>query len=203
MDEYIEKLKKDPLVYYIYQTDLSIYGIEDKPYYTIIIDNDSDYHKTDILIPRPNNVSFYTMKDWFDMMNQNSLLTWICSCLDRKHIIKEHVKLMIPIDILRLRRNIIEQLKYSDYQAYPDLDDCLSEMIMDIIGLNLTNQIIENHKIINFKSPLRDYRSLISCDGYYPTLNKYKEIVEKHLSILHKNTDDLYKQNLIKKLENE
>jgi hypothetical protein len=207
MDEYIEKLKKDPLVYYIYQTDLSIYGIEDKPYYTVIVDKTSNYpyfERTTGVELIPDNIAFYTMEVWFQMMNENALIVWICSCLDRKHIIKEYVKLMVPIDILKLRRNILDQLKYSDYQAYPDLDDCINEMIMDIIGLNLTNQIIEHHKIVNLKSPLTSCNLLLKSTDYYTTINKYKEIVNKYLEVLHKFTDDLYKQELIKKhLENE
>lgn len=204
MNDIIKKLKEDPLVYYIYQTDLSIYGIEDQPYYTIIVDNDCYYNNIEAKSLYHDYIAFYTINVWFQMMNENSLLVWTCSCLDRKHIIKEHVKLMVPIDILKLRRNILDQLKYSDYQAYPDLDDCINEMMMDIIGLNLTNQIIEHHKIVNLKSPLTSCNLLLKSTDYYTTVNKYKEITNKYLETLHKFTDDLYKQELIKKhLKNE
>ena len=110
---------------------------------------------------------------------------------------------MIPLDILKLRKNILDQLKYSDYQSYPNLDDCLSEMIMDIVSLNLTNQIIENHKIVNFQSPSKEFKLMQNCNDYYSCLNKYKEIINKGLEILHKNTDDLYKQELVKSKLNE
>ena len=204
MNDFIKKLKEDPFVYYIYQTDLSIYGIEDKPYYTVIVDDNGFNSTLKDLTEYGDNIAFYPMKTWFDMMNENTLLVWVCSCLDRKHIIKEYVKLLVPIDILKLRRNILDQLKYSDYQAYPDLDDCINEMIMDVIGLNLTNQIIEHHKIVNLKSPLTSCNSLLKSTDYYTTINKYKEIVNKYLEVLHKFTDDLYKQELIKKhLEDE
>ena len=198
MDEFIEQLKEDPLVYYIYQTDLSIYGIPDEDKYTIITD--------DNYIPNNNDLehfTFYKISTWWEMMNENTLLTWICSCMDKKHIIKQHVKLIIPIDVLKLRRNILDQLKYSDYQSYPDLDDCLTEMIMDIVGLNLTNQIIENHKIVNLQSPSKEFKLIQNCNDYYSCLNKYKEIINKGLKILHKNTDDLYKQELVKSKLNE
>ena len=195
MNDFIKKLKEDPLVYYIYQTDLSIYGIEDKPLYTVIVDDNSDYISSDL----HSDIVFYSMSIWFKMMEENTLITWICSCLDRKYIVKEHVKLMIPFDALKLRRNTLIQLRYSDYQHYPELEDCLSEMTSDIITLNLVNQILENHKIVNFKSPLKEYNSLLKCKDYYSTLTKYKEIINKELEYLHKSTDDLYKQDLIKK----
>lgn len=198
MDKFIEQLKEDPLVYYIYQTDLSIYGIPDEDKYTIITD--------DNYIPNNNDLehfTFYKISTWWEMMNENTLLTWTCSCMDKKHIIKQYVKLIIPIDILKLRKNILDQLKYSDYQSYPDLDDCLTEMIIDIVSLNLTNQIIENHKIVNLQSPSKEFKLLQNCKNYYSCLNKYKEIINKGLEVLHKNTDDLYKQELIKNKLNE
>lgn len=198
MDKFIEQLKKDPLVYYIYQTDLSIYGIPDEENYTIITDDNYIPNNPDL-----EHYAFYKMSTWWKIMNENSLLAWICSCIDKKHTIKQHVKLMIPLDILKLRKNILDQLKYSDYQSYPDLDDCLSEMIMDIVSLNLTNQIIENHKIVNLQSPSKEFKLLKNCKDYYSCLNKYKEIINKGLEVLHKNTDDLYKQELIKNKLNE
>ena len=191
MDDYIKKLKNDPKVYYIYQTDLSVYGIEDKSAYTVVTNN-PEYVNTE-------NVVFYTMPEWFKMIENNTLITWICSGLDKKHIIKEYVKLNIPLDILKLRYNMLESLKYSDYQSYPELEDCLNEMIMDIISLDLTNQIIEHHKIVNLKNSSRVCKDLLDLNDYYSILDKYKHIITKGLEILHKNTDDLYKQNLINK----
>lgn len=198
MDELLEKLKKDPLVYYIYQTDLSVFGLDDNPEYTIVVDNNYNFKKDN------SKFTYFTLQQWFDLIENNVLITWICSCLDKKYITKEYVKIRPICDALKLRKSILEQLKYSDYNSYPELEDCLSDMKMDIIGLNLVNQIIENHKIVNFKSPLKDWNSIIKCNEYYPTLNKYKEIINKGLEILHKNTDDLYKQDLInKKLKEE
>ena len=55
MDDYIKKLKNDPKVYYIYQTDLSVYGIEDKSAYTVVTNN-PEYVNTE-------NVVFYTMPE--------------------------------------------------------------------------------------------------------------------------------------------
>lgn len=59
MDKFIEQLKKDPLVYYIYQTDLSIYGIPDEENYTIITDDNHISNNTDL-----EHYTFYKMSTW-------------------------------------------------------------------------------------------------------------------------------------------
>ena len=193
MDDYIKKLKENPSVYYIYQIDFSIYGLKsENPEYIIIINDDYQLESRD-------NFIVYKMSTWFNMVVENVLLTWICGCIDKKYIIKEYVKITVPINVLKLRKNILDQLKYSDYQSYPELEDSTNEMIMDIIDLDLTNQIIENHKIVNLQSSSKICNNILNSKDYYLTLKLYKEALDKGLKILHKNTDELYKQDLINK----
>ena len=55
MNDFIKNLKNDPRVYYIYQTDFSVYGMEDKPSYTVVTNN-PEYVNTEDTV-------FYTMPE--------------------------------------------------------------------------------------------------------------------------------------------
>lgn len=194
--EILEKFKEDPFVYYIYQADWSIYGLNsDTKEYIVIIDDRcklSDYETNDGIF------EIYYMHEWFKMVSDNNILCWIFSCIDKKYKVKEYVKLTIPLDVLKLRKNMLESLKYSNYSSYQNLDDCLDSMYMDIITLDLTNQIIKNHKIINLQNSSVHCKSLNNCD-YDETLEKYNKIINNGLKELHESTDGLYTQDLINK----
>ena len=43
---------------------------------------------------------------YFKYITNNDLTAWILSCLDKKYIIKEHVKLLVDFDTLKIRKNI-------------------------------------------------------------------------------------------------
>ena len=105
MIEYLKKLKEDPLVYYIYQLGLSIYNIPEDNYSYIVI---VDPKFKNIKINSENcNFIFYSTDKWFDKVLNNDIDTWICSCLNKKFIIKEHVKILIKPDVLKLRQQAL------------------------------------------------------------------------------------------------
>ena len=48
---------------------------------------------------------------YFKYITNNDLTAWILSCLDKKYIIKEHVKLLVDFDTLKIRKNIDDTYK--------------------------------------------------------------------------------------------
>ena len=99
MDDYLETLKEDSRVLYIYYLPYSLYGIDNDKYYYYVItkENFKDDH---------DNFIFIDINDWFNLVLQGSLEAWKCACLNRKYIIKEHVKLLVKTDPLKLRKII-------------------------------------------------------------------------------------------------
>ena len=51
---------------------------------------------------------FKTNEEWFDDVMNGSIEAWECACLNKKFIIKEHVKLLMKTDPLGLRKQIIK-----------------------------------------------------------------------------------------------
>ena len=72
----LNELKSNPLVYYIYQVDYSIFDIEGQdPKYIVIIDNDCSKSS----IPSDeDDLEIYTTKEWFDKLVNSEIITWIC-----------------------------------------------------------------------------------------------------------------------------
>lgn len=56
------------------------------------------------------------MKYWFDKVLLGDIDTWECACMNKKFIIKEHVKLMMKTNSLQLRKNV-DALKYTSDTA--------------------------------------------------------------------------------------
>ena len=112
MDDYLETLKEDSRVLYIYYLPYSLYGIDNDKYYYYVItkENFKDDH---------DNFIFIDINDWFNLVLQGSLEAWKCACLNRKYIIKEHVKLLVKTDPLKLRK-IIDNKKFANYCVAKD-----------------------------------------------------------------------------------
>lgn len=51
---------------------------------------------------------FKTNEEWFDDVMNGSIEAWECACLNKKFIIKEHVKLLMKTDPLGLRKQIVK-----------------------------------------------------------------------------------------------
>lgn len=94
-------------------------------------------------------------------------------------------------DPLQLRRQIIKM----DNTVTEDSN--IEEMWKVITYCKFANQIIENHKIVNFKETLAERISLQSCD--YP-FRIYKHELSKPLDKLKKSTDGMLKKELEHKI---
>ena len=51
---------------------------------------------------------FKTNEEWFDEVMNGSIEAWECACMNKKFIIKEHVKLLMKTDPLGLRKQIVK-----------------------------------------------------------------------------------------------
>ena len=70
-----------------------------------------------------------------------------------------------------------------------------------ILFARFCNQIIENHKIVNFRNSANDYRELRKYNNFDDLLNVFNTLITPELNLLYKSTDELLKQEKITKLQ--
>ena len=147
------------------------------------------------------------VKDWFNCVLNNSIIAWKCACLPKKYIYKEHVKLLLQTDPLRLRKEFDLQRK----KVFSELDELFNsgntltaqkELFGLIEYLVFANQIIENHKIVNFKKLGSYYKSMIDGQITDPDTIKgtYEALSYDELLAFKKNTDSILRASKIKKI---
>ena len=180
-NEFINYLKENPDCLYIYNRDFSIYGLPDKERYTIVVKNDwvcpEDWIGFDTQI-----YQIYDIITWFDLVLNGSLICWECACLNKKYVIKEYVKLIMNTNPLQLRKYIDSEK--SKVYGLQDINGW--ELIKNI---KFVNQIIDNHKIINFKEASVDYYNLDDYDNRFNSSYEY----------LKRLTDGILKKELLDK----
>lgn len=86
---------------------------------------------------------------YFKYINDNDLIAWILTCLDKKYIIKEHIKLLVNFNILKLRKSV--EALFNNYDCYYD-EDYIAFYSKLYKYSFFANQIIENNKIINYRA---------------------------------------------------
>ena len=208
-NETLEKLIEDPKVLYIYEIGLQIYGlfegIEDRDF-LVIVDNDYDIEEKEIS-DNGCNFSFLKAEDWFALVLNNSIIAWICACLPKKYIIKEHVKLLLQTNPLLLRK----EFDTNKRKVISELEDLfesgntltaqkkLFELLRDVV---FANQIIENHKIVNFKTLGPYYRHMVDGTVVNPDVikNTYEVLVCDDIIRFKNHTDSILRASKIKKI---
>ena len=136
------------------------------------------------------------MKYWFDKILLNDIDCWECACLNKKYIIKEHVKLTLHTNPVQLRKEIDRDISNEP----PELisENKLKYFYWRIIRrCKFANQIIDNHKIINPKEANRDYELLQEANDIEYV---YKKLLEVPYSNLKLKTDDSLRKNKIAKI---
>ena len=144
---------------------------------------------------------------YFKYITNNDLTAWILSCLDKKYIIKEHVRLLVNFDILKIRKNIDDTYKLLSDLLYRDFDVCSITEIKAVYSkiykyLVYANQVIDNHKIINYHvvGPGLEKINQIKT-GYINDC--YSEVIKPEMNMLIAKTELLRKKEILKKLKNE
>ena len=191
MSSFLEYLIESPDCLYIYNRDFSIYGLPSKERYTVVVKDDwicpdeySDYND--------NVFEIYLLKEFFDFVLNGKLIGWECSCLNKKYVIKEHVKLMMTTNPLQLRKDVDLLRKVIQEQEGLKITEVMYELIRMIY---FSIQIIQNHKIVNYKDGYEDYILLENAE----TFDEMWNIADKPYQVLKSLTDGIIKQNILKK----
>ena len=207
-----EELLKDPNVLYVYEIGPQIYGLfegVDRRKFLVI---HNDGLEPDIESTREKEYTCIRISEWFEQVMSGQMLPWICACLNKKFIIKEHVKLMMTTNVLQLRKEFdkLEKNIWNEIEAeLEDYNACLTaeKKAWELYRyLNFANQIIDNHKIVNFKTVSPAYIKLVQ--GELCTIedikNKWIELSEQELKTFKEKTDSILRADKIKKiLQNE
>lgn len=202
-----EELLQDPNVLYVYETGLQIYGLfegVDRREFLVI---HNDGLKPEIESTREKEYSFKRISDWFQEVMSGGMLPWMCACLNKKFIHKEHVKLMMHTDPLQLRKDFD---KYQNF-IWTEVEDAIKNnapFTAEKLAWGLyrylafANQIIDNHKIINFKTVAPAYNKLVQ--GLTTDIDTLKSewytIAKGELELFTKRTDELLKSEKIRKI---
>lgn len=192
MTSFLDYLKESPDCLYIYNLDSSIYGLPKEKRYIVVV-------REDWICPEEcveeleNGFEIYTLREWFNYVLSGSLIGWECSCLNKKYVLKEHVKMMMIVNPIKLRKDAD-----SMYRTLHLLANKSNQMLYSLIRfIRFSIQIIQNHKIINYKDGLDDCKAIQSTDSD----DEIWQIIDKSYAELKSLTDGMIKQEILKKAE--
>ena len=196
----LNKLIEHPEVYYIYDLRGAAFGVDDLGEY-IIVTKDGLVIKDELDDSEIVKVSIYFSSEWFKLVVNGEILPWICACIDKKYILKEYVKLLMTTNPLQLRKcfeatrvQILSNLGETEFSKRFNLWKI-------ILFARFCNQIIENHKIVNFRNSANDYFELRKYNDFNELFSVFNKLLAPELDLLYKSTNELLKQEKIVKLQ--
>ena len=196
----LNKLIEHPEVYYIYDLRGTAFGVDDLGEY-IIVTKDGLVIKDELDDSEIVKVSIYSSSEWFKLVVNGEILPWICACIDKKYILKEYVKLLMTTNPLQLRKCF----EATRVQILSNLGETESSKRFNlwkiILFARFCNQIIENHKIVNFKNSANDYQELRKYTDDNELLNAFNALITSEINLLYKSTDGLLKREKIAKIQ--
>lgn len=186
----LNKLIENPEVYFIYDLRGSVFGVDDFGEYIIVIKDGlvivDEFDNSEII-----KAAVYTSSEWFKLVVNGEILPWICACIDKKYILKEHVKLLMTTNPLQLRKCF----DATKAQILSNLEETESSTQFNlwkiILFARFCNQIIENHKIVNFRNSASDYYELRKYNDSDELFSIFYKLLAPELDLLHKSTDGL------------
>lgn len=137
---------------------------------------------------------FKTNEEWFDEVMNGSIEAWECACMNKKFIVKEHVKLLMKTDPLGLRKQIVKMNNAITENSDP------KDMWKVIAYCKFANQIIENHKIVNFKEANPERKIILESSDPDNIFSEYVFCLSKPLELLKNSTDGMLKKELQSKI---
>lgn len=224
-NKFLNWLIESPKVYYVYNRGSIIYGTNTENSdidFLVVVDPEFELpeefneYKTkgyghrdiqyNIFIDNCDFI-FYTTNEWFPKVMHGDIIAWECACLPKKFIHKEYVKLMMSTNPLQLRKDVYEYLELyymvaSNHFQNKEFKDWKKQLWEVIKYAKLANQIIENHKIVNFKEANYEYKQLVEND-YEDEANVLKlwlDLIKEPLGLLRKSTDGMLKKEKQKKI---
>jgi len=203
----IQQLIEDKNVLYIYEIGLQIHGLftnsDDRDFLLIVSD---DYIPSEEL-KNDEHFQLYYISDWFNKVLANEMIAWECACLPKKYVLKEHVKLLLQTNPLQLRKEFDSIYDYviASAKAHILKGNSLTgqKQLWELVKyLKFANQIIENHKIVNFKEVAEDYRQIVNglTDDLETIMDTFNEKLYYPLQLFKKYTDGPLKASKIKKI---
>ena len=196
----LNKLIEHPEVYYIYDLRGTVFGVDDLGEY-IIVTKDGLVIKDELDDSEIVNVSIYSSSEWFKLVVNGEILPWICACIDKKYILKEYVKLLMTTNPLQLRKCF----EATRVQILSNLGETESSKRFNlwkiVLFARFCNQIIENHKIVNFKNSANDYQELRKYTDDNELLNAFNVLITPEINLLYKSTNGLLKREKIAKIQ--
>ena len=195
----LNKLIEHPEVYYIYDLRGAVFGVDNLGEYIIVVKDgfviEDELDDSEIV-----KVSIYSSSEWFKLVINGEILPWICACIDKKYILKEYIKLLMTINPLQLRK-CFDTTKNQILSNIEKIELKQFNLWKIILFARFCNQIIENHKIVNFRNSANDYRELRKYNNFDDLLNVFNTLITPELNLLYKSTDELLKQEKIAKLQ--
>ena len=195
----LNKLIEHPEVYYIYDLRGAVFGVDNLGEYIIVVKDglviEDELDDSEIV-----KVSIYSSSEWFKLVINGEILPWICACIDKKYILKEYIKLLMTINPLQLRK-CFDTTKNQILSNIEEIELKQFNLWKIILFARFCNQIIENHKIVNFRNSANDYRELRKYNNFDDLLNIFNTLITPELNLLYKSTDELLKQEKIAKLQ--
>lgn len=196
----LNKLIENPEVYYIYDLRGAAFGVDDLGEY-IIVTKDGLVIKDELDDSEIVKVSIYSSSEWFKLVINGEILPWICACIDKKYILKEYVKLLMTTNPLQLRK-CFDATKAQILSNLGETESAKQFNLWKIILFaRFCNQIIENHKIVNFRNSANDYLEFKKCNDNTELFNTYTKLLTPELFLLYKSTDELLKREKIAKIQ--
>lgn len=196
----LNKLIEHPDVYYIYDLRGAVFGVDNLGEY-IIVTKDGLVIKDELDDSEIINVSIYSSSEWFKLVVNGEILPWICACIDKKYILKEYVKLLMTTNPLQLRKCF----DATRVQILSNLGETESSKRFNlwkiVLFARFCNQIIENHKIVNFKNSANNYQELRKYTDDNELLNAFNALITPEINLLYKSTDGLLKREKIAKIQ--
>ena len=196
----LNKLIEHPEVYYIYDLRGAVFGIDNLGEYIVVV-KDGLVIKDELDDSEIVKVSIYSSSEWFKLVINGEILPWICACIDKKYVLKEYVKLLMTTNPLQLRKcfdttknQILSNLGETELSKQFNLWKI-------ILFARFCNQIIENHKIVNFRNSANDYFELRKYDDFNELVSIFNKLLAPELNLLYKSTNELLKQEKITKLQ--
>ena len=195
----LNKLIEHPEVYYIYDLRGAVFGVDNLGEYIVVVKDglviEDELDDSEIV-----KVSIYSSSEWFKLVINGEILPWICACIDKKYILKEYIKLLMTINPLQLRK-CFDTTKNQILSNIEEVELKQFNLWKIILFARFCNQIIENHKIVNFRNSANDYRELRKYNNFDDLLNVFNTLITPELNLLYKSTDELLKQEKIAKLQ--
>ena len=196
----LNKLIEHPEVYYIYDLRGAAFGIDNLGEYIIVV-KDGLIIKDELDDSEIVKVSIYPSSEWFKLVTNGEILPWICACINKKYILKEHVKLLMSTNPLQLRK-CFDSIKTKILSNLGETELSKQFNLWKIILFaRFCNQIIENHKIVNFRNSANDYFELRKYNDFNELFSVFNKLLAPELDLLYKSTNELLKQEKIVKLQ--